>query len=147
MPDPDPDDLTFEYEMDVRFGDFDGLGHVNHATYATYCEHARLRYLEDVLEVSVPEMRDGFDGNSLVIANLQVDYRLPISEPESVTVAMGVTDLGRSSVVMQYELRSGGNVVATAETTMVVVDVETGQSAPLPEGWRERIETQEGRSF
>ena len=147
MPDPDSADLSFEYEMDVRFGDFDGLGHVNHATFATYCEHARLRYLERVLDVSVPELRDGFDGNSLVIANLQIDYLRPIADPGTVTVAMGTTGLGESSIVMEYELRAGGSVVATAETTLVVVDVETGRSAPLPDGWRERIEKREDREF
>lgn len=140
-------EFSFERELDVRWGDFDSLGHVNHAVYATYCEHARLKYLEAVLGVSLDQLSTGGDGFSMVIANLEIDYRYPISAPESVTVAMGVTDLGSSSIVMEYELRAEGEVAATVESTMVAVDPETGTSTPLREEWVEAIEAYEGRTF
>jgi acyl-CoA thioester hydrolase len=140
-------DFSFERELDVRWGDFDSLGHVNHAAYATYCEHVRLKYLETVLGVSLDQLSTGEEGFSMVIANLEIDYRYPISEPETVTVAMGVTDLGSSSIVMEYELRAEGELAATVETTLVAIDPETGSSMPLREEWIEAIETQEGTTF
>jgi acyl-CoA thioester hydrolase len=140
-------DFSFERELDVRWRDFDSLGHVNHAVYGSYCEHVRLKYLEAVLGVTLDQLSSGEDGFSMVLANLNIDYRYPISEPDTVTVAMGVTALGSSSIVMQYELRAQGEVAATAETTMVAVDPETGEAAPLREAWIEAIETHEGETF
>lgn len=140
-------EFSFDRELDVRWSDFDSLGHVNHAAYASYCEHVRLKYLEEVLGVTLEQLSTGEDGFSMVIANLQIDYRRPISEPETVVVAMGVTDLGSSSIGMEYELRAQGSVVATVETTLVAVDPETGSSTPLREEWVAAIEEYEGRTF
>ena len=139
-------DFSFQRELDVRWGDFDSLGHVNHATYATYCEHVRLKYLEEVLGVTLDQLSTG-EGFSMVIANLEIDYRYPISEPDTVTVAMGVTALGTSSIVTEYELRAEGQVAATVEATLVAVDAETGSSMPLRQEWIDAIEAYEGQSF
>jgi acyl-CoA thioester hydrolase len=140
-------DFSFQRELDVRWGDFDSLGHVNHATYATYCEHVRLKYLEEVLGVTLDQLSAGEEGFSMVIANLEIDYRYPISEPTTVTVAMGVTALGTSSIVTEYELRAEGQVAATVEATLVAVDAETGSSMALRDEWVDAIEEYEGQSF
>ncbi len=140
-------DFSFQRELDVRWGDFDSLGHVNHATYATYCEHVRLKYLEEVLGVTLDQLSTGEEGFSMVIANLEIDYRYPISEPTTVTVAMGVTALGTSSIVTEYELRAEGQVAATVEATLVAVDAETGSSMALRDEWIDAIEEHEGQSF
>lgn len=140
-------EFSFQRELDVRWGDFDSLGHVNHATYATYCEHVRLKYLEEVLDVTLDQLSAGEEGFSMVIANLEIDYRYPISEPDTVTVAMGVTALGTSSIVTEYELRAEGQVAATVEATLVAVDAETGSSMALRQEWIDAIEEYEGQSF
>jgi acyl-CoA thioester hydrolase len=140
-------DFSFQLELDVRWGDFDSLGHVNHATYATYCEHVRLKYLEEVLGVTLDQLSAGEEGFSMVIANLEIDYRYPISEPTTVTVAMGVTALGTSSIVTEYELHAEGQVAATVEATLVAVDAETGSSMALRQEWIDAIEEYEGQAF
>lgn len=153
MADDDADDAedteTFSYEMelDVRFGDFDSLGHVNHAAYATYCEHVRLKYLEDVLGVSLSDLSSGERGFSLILATLEVDYRRPITDPDTVRVLMRISDVGTSSIGTAFELRANGNVTATLSATLVCIDTDTGSSKPLREEWVEAIEAQEGRTF
>lgn len=52
---------------------------------------------------------------------------------------MCVTDLGESSIVMDYELSAEDDVAATAETVQVVIDFETERAVPIPDEWRERI--------
>lgn len=141
------DEYSYEMEMHVRWRDFDALGHVNHAVYASYCEHIRLKYLEDVLGITLDEIASGERGFSLVLANLNVDYRYPLTEPDTVDVRMCVSDLGSSSVVMEYEISGEGQIAATVETTMVAIDPETGSSMPLPAEWVEAIEEFEGREF
>jgi acyl-CoA thioester hydrolase len=61
---------------------------------------------------------------------------------ESVAVAVRTTDLGRSSIRMAYEVRADGDVAATAETTIVYVG-DGDRSTPLPDAWREAIESYE----
>lgn len=140
-------DFSFQRELNVRWRDFDSLGHVNHAVYGSYCEHVRLKYLEEVLGVTLDQLSNGEGGFSMVLANLEINYRYPISEPDMVTVAMSVTDLGDSSIVMEYELRTEGEVAATAETTMVTVDPETGEAASLRQRWVKAIEAYEDQAF
>jgi len=128
---------TFEYEteLQVRFRDLDAMGHVNNAVYATYLEQARVDYYADVLGV-------GLDDIDTVLVNLQIDYRHEITlDDETVTIAMGVRDIGESSVTVAYEVRVGERVAATAETTQVYVDPEAGGSRPLPGEWVERMES------
>jgi acyl-CoA thioester hydrolase len=74
-----------------------------------------------------------------VLVTQRVDYRRPVEWGDDVTVALVVDDLGRSSVPMRYAVRAEGEVAAVASTVQVVVD-EDGNSAPVPDAWRERIE-------
>ncbi|GAB3323769.1 acyl-CoA thioesterase [Haloplanus rallus] len=127
---------TFEYETEirVRFRDVDAMHHVNNAVYATYLEQARVDYYADVLGV-------GLDDIDTVLVNLEIDYRSQIELDDTVTVAMGVRDIGKSSVTMGYEVRVGDRVAATAETVQVYVDSDGGGSRPLPADWVDRMES------
>jgi acyl-CoA thioester hydrolase len=125
---------TYTVDIDVRFRDIDALGHVNNAVYATYVEQARTRYFRDVLDVDISQ-------SSNVLASLSIDFQRPIELPdEDVTVTVDVADLGRSSATMTHEVRVGGAVAAEAEATLVSLDPETGEPAPLPEDHRDKME-------
>lgn len=130
-------EFNYETEVSVRFQDLDVAGHVNNAVYVTYLEEARVDYLEEVLDV-------GLDDLSAVVANLEIDYRRPVQELGDVTVAVRTLEPGTSSVPMEYEIRVDGEVVVTAETVMVTVDYETGETYPVPDEWRERVAAFEG---
>jgi acyl-CoA thioester hydrolase len=132
-------EYAYETEMAVRFRDLDALGHVNNAVYATYVEQARVKYYADVIGLDLDEM-------TTVIADIDLDYRAPITWGQSVTVGVRVPDLGTASFPMAYEVRADGDVAATAETTIVVVDPETGESRPIPDEWRTAIAEFEDRS-
>jgi acyl-CoA thioester hydrolase len=121
----------YRTELPVRFRDLDAMGHVNNAVYATYLEQARADYYADVLDVALAEA-------DTVLVSLSIEYRRPVSAG-SVDVALGVGDLGESSLPMVYELRVDGETVATAKTVQVVFDRASGESRPIPREWRERI--------
>jgi len=134
-------EFSYEITVPVRFQDLDAVGHVNNAVYATYLEEARISYTKDVLDLDAED-------SGAVIAHLEIDYHRPVREDTEVTVAVRTGELGTSSVPMVYEIRDDDGVVATGETVMVTVDYETGETQPIPERWREQIETyeQEGES-
>lgn len=125
-------EFSYEMAVPVRFRDLDAVGHVNNAVYATYLEEARTAYIADVLDITTSD-------SGLVIAHLEIDYRHPIRADESVTVALRTGELGETSIPMEYEIRDGETLAATAETVMVTTDYETGETRPIPQEWRERI--------
>ncbi|EMA67667.1 thioesterase superfamily protein [Halorubrum aidingense JCM 13560] len=131
---------TYTAEIDVRFRDIDAMGHVNNAVYATYVEQARTEYFRDVLDADLTRV-------STVLASLSIDFRRPVELTDgTVTVSVDVAEIGRSSVTMTHEIRAGadGAVVADADATLVALDPETGEPAPLPEAHRSEMESYHG---
>ncbi|QAU14277.1 acyl-CoA thioesterase [Halorubrum sp. BOL3-1] len=126
---------TYTADIDVRFRDIDAMGHVNNAVYATYIEQARTRYFRDVLDMDLSE-------SSTVLASISIDFRRPIELSDGeVTVTVELADLGRSSATMTHEVRVGDAVAAEAEATLVSLDPDTGEPAPIPEEHRAGMES------
>lgn len=128
---------AFSVEVPVRYRDLDPMGHVNNGVYASYLEEARIAYIESVLE-------RGDETFTSVIANLEITYRQSIELGDDPTISLAVTELGTTSCTMAHEFRVDGEVVATAETTIVHVDPEEQKPTPIPEPIRERIREYEG---
>ncbi|WP_281195284.1 thioesterase family protein [Halorubrum sp. F4] len=127
---------TYTTDVPVRFRDIDAMGHVNNAVYATYLEQARTDYFRDVLEADLSAV-------ATVLASVSIQFRRPVELTDgAVTVEIDVPELGRSSVPMTYEIRARGEVVAEAESVQVAVD--DGSSRPIPDEYREAIETYHG---
>lgn len=125
---------SFTRDIPVRFRDIDNSGNVNHIVFASYMEQVRGEYYADVLDLVLSEV-------PTVIVHLSVEYERPIAPRDTVTAAMRIPELGTSSLPMEYELRTDAGVVATGKTVQVVTDPEAGDPAPIPDDWRERIET------
>lgn len=127
----------FSSDIQVRFRDIDAMGHVNNAVYATYVEQARTEYFDQVLE-------EGLDAVSTVLASLELSYEHPILLDQSVSVEIDVSEMGRSSLPMGYEILADGERAATAESVQVFLDPETERPHPIPERFRARIAEFEG---
>ena len=128
--------------ISVRWGDMDSMGHVNNAQYFTYCESARMSYFA---AVRMHEHReDERHGPALAAANL--NFRRQVRYPADLEVATRVTEIGRSSFKMEYELlhRGTDDRVADGVGVIVWVDYGTGKSIPLPESLKEEIRRFEG---
>ena len=125
---------SVETDIQVRFRDIDSMDHVNNAVYATYLEQARAAFYDKVFGEPLTDVDS-------VLATLTIDYRAPIELGDRVTVSVAVTELGRSTIPMEYEITlEDGTVAATAETVQVAFDREEGTSRPIPEAWRRAIE-------
>ena len=126
----------------VRWGDLDSMGHVNNAKYFTYCESARMSYFA---AVRMKEHREGErHGPALAAANL--NFRQQVRWPAELEVATRVSEIGRSSFKMEYELFHRGTDDRVADGTGIIVwvDYGTGKSIPLPESLKEEIRRFEG---
>lgn len=125
-------EFAYTTTVDVRYQDHDIMGHVNNAVYVTYMEEARARYMLDAVGVPPDEL-------SMVVANLEVDFRRSVRDEHEVEVAVAVTDLGNTSFTMTYEVRDSEGVAVEGETTQVAIDPDTGESTRVPDEWRDAI--------
>lgn len=129
-------DFAYETDIELRYADLDPAAHVNNAVYVSYLEQARIEYLQDVMELTLSDL-------GLVVAHLEIDYLQTIEWGAEISIGVRVTEIGTKSFGMEYEVRTDGEVAATAETVQVAVDLDGSGTRPIPEGWRERIEAHE----
>ncbi|MFB6124436.1 MAG: acyl-CoA thioesterase [Halanaeroarchaeum sp.] len=121
-------EFPFETTVPIRYADFDTLGHVNNAVYATILEEARIAYYEEVMDLRPTD-------ESLVVVHLEIDFERPL-EAGPATVRVGVESVGTKSFTMGYAVMASGERVATAQTVMATLDPETGRARPVPDTWR-----------
>ena len=127
--------------QDVSFRDLDGLGVVNNAVYLTYIETARLGYMVDVLGIR------SLDEIGVIVAKVDIDFRSPARLLETLEVGARVPRIGTKSLEMEHEVRGAdGRLVAHATTVLVSFDYERSTPVPVPDEWRERIETYEAET-
>jgi acyl-CoA thioester hydrolase len=108
------------------------MNHVNNGVYLSYLEMARGNFFQEVLGVD-------FDDINGVLANLKIDFRLPIDLDDDVVVSLSIESVGDSSFTTAFEILADGEVAATARSVQVYVDDETGNSRPLPDDWEETL--------
>jgi len=121
------------FPLQVRFSDVDIYGHVNNVKYFEFFQEARIDYMRKVWK----RMPEASPSVPVVVAQVDVDYRTPILfRPEPYAVDTWVSDVGRSSFVMESEIRDGDTVFARARVVLVSFDKEAQRSAPAPEAYR-----------
>ncbi|HTP85342.1 MAG TPA: thioesterase family protein [Bryobacteraceae bacterium] len=132
-------------EIPILWGNQDAFGHVNNVIYFRWCETARVEYLKRVgLWVPLPPR-----GVGPILASVKCDYKRPLNYPDTVRVGARVTRIGKSSMQMEHRYVSDslGIEVATADSTLVLLDYNTNKSVPVPPEMRRLIGELEGKKF
>ncbi len=166
----DKEEYPHWYPVAVRFRDLDPLAHVNNTVYFTYLEEARGSYFNSLISWVREEpdaapsesAAEPASGNSriqtgrsgrrygMLVKQNTCTYMLPIIHSDRVEVGVRVTKVGRTSFVMECELRDSGDhtrIFATGNAVMVWCDYITGRPHPLPGSLRKAFEQMEGRAF
>lgn len=139
------DEFVFSVPIEVRYGDLDPQWHVNNARYLTYLEQARMGYLK---QLGLFEGNDFFAFN-LIVADIHITYRAPITLGQPVRVWMRTERIGYKSLTFVYEIHDdqSGQLLATAESIMVTFDYHQQKSILVPDQWRQAISQLEGKDF
>jgi acyl-CoA thioester hydrolase len=131
------------YRLHVRFSDVDVYGHVNNVKYFEYFQEARIRYLMRLFDMGAP----GDRAVPLVIAQMDVDYRVPILfRPEPYDVHSWISAVGTSSFVVESEIRDGEALLSRARVVAVTFDAATQRAAPAPAQHRAVLQAELARS-
>ena len=122
--------------IQVRYTDFDRMGHLNNAAYATYFEVARLNFLINLFETHSYRWTD-------VVANLNIDYKIPMVPGNTPEIEIKCSRIGNSSYDLTYSLyeKTAPNIIyATGKTVQVRIDDETQQALALDDRIRGILE-------
>ena len=120
-------DFPYVHRDRVRFRDCDAMGHVNNAVYSTYLEESRIGVLGDLI--------------SFILARVEIDFRSELRMGEEVEVRTRCSRIGTKSFDLAHVISAaGGRVVAEAKSVLVSYDYERGESVPVPDELRMRLD-------
>ena len=121
--------LLQECTIEVRWRDLDSFNHVNHASFATYIEEARVRWFRSLGE-------DWANATCApILAALAINYRRPIGWPGTVRVEMIAERLGTKSLTVSHRIVDAHDaqcVYADGNTVLVWID-RVGATLALPD--------------
>lgn len=125
--------LIFTTILPIRWGDMDGMGHVNNTVYFRYMEQARIEWFESLGYNTGQNAREG-----PVIVNASCTFLVPLVYPGNIEVRMYLGQPGRSSLPTHYELRLAGSdtLYAHGDAKVVWIDPASGRSISLPDNMR-----------
>ena len=124
-------------EIPVAWGDMDAFQHVNNVMYFRYIETARVAYFG---RLGYMELKDK-TGAGPILASTQCRFKIPLAYPDTVTVAVKVSDIKEDHFNMKYLVFSGRFRKTAAEGHDVIVSFDYGESkkVPIPPVIRQRI--------
>ena len=118
--------------VQVRFSDVDVYGHVNNVKYFEYLQETRIRLTADLWR--------GLEPISLVVAQTDVDYRVPILfRPEAYDAWSWTSRVGQRSATIESLILDGETVLALARVAIVFFDPRTERSVAPPEPYLEAL--------
>ena len=124
-------DMKHTTPLTVRPYECDSYGHVNHAVYVNYLEHARGQFLRAA----------GYDYKGLLaagfftyIARLDISYRSPAFADDELAIESEPREMRRVSGVVHQVIRRGETVIAEADVHWCVVN-GAGKPARPPEAF------------
>jgi len=130
-------DFPVTIDIPVAWGEMDSLQHVNNIVYFRYFESVRMAYFERIGYMEHMEET----GLGPILAETQAKFKLPLTYPDTVTVATTVPKLDADRFTMEFRIVSHQQKALTAigEGVIVSYDYRQLKKAPLPEVIRKRI--------
>jgi acyl-CoA thioester hydrolase len=136
--------LNFKHTVPIqlRFNDFDALGHVNNSVYFSFYDLGKTTYFNDV----IPNMSLNKEVG-VVIANIQVNFILPVYPNENVAVQTAVVEIGNKSFKLFQQLIDvdTNEVKCICQTVMVGFDAKTKATRTISDEWKKAMIDFEGR--
>jgi len=127
--------------IQLRFNDFDALGHVNNSVYFSFYDLGKTSYFNDVMpDVSISQEV------GVVIGHIEVSFLLSVYPGENVAVQTAVVEIGNKSFkLLQHLVDVDTNEVkCICQTVMVCFDAKTKTTRPISDEWRKAMADFEG---
>ncbi len=130
-------------QIQIRFNDIDGLGHVNNTTLQEYFDLGRLGYFNTVFENKVDWGTFG-----AIVASIKTDFISPVFLKDQLVVKTKIKSIGNKSMQMVQQIEDKqGAVKAICQSVMVGFNPKNHESVVIPEDWRIKIGALEKLTF
>ena len=127
--------MAKEIEIQIRFSDLDGYGHVNNAVYLSYCEIARTNCYSDIFYNSI-ENKMWF-----ILTSAELNYKKFLKLEDKAYVKLWLSSAKGALFTFEYEIHDGnGTIYATAKTTHAVYDALKNKPARVPQVMIDEVE-------
>ena len=131
--------------ISVQWGEMDAFNHVNNVMYIRWCETARIELFREIWGDKGINMKEILEGNGVgpILANFNINYRLPLTYPDEVIIHTQVSQIGNTSFKLKQALFSkklGNTLVAGATSVVVMVNYKTGSKFSLNQKIKSALE-------
>ncbi len=129
--------FAFSHRLRVRYAEIDGQKVVFNSRYLEYADVALSEYWRWLRLADLPEWRV----MEFHVARATVDYKLPLRYDDEFDAHARTERIGTSSITNRIELvhAQTGVLHTVIELVHVNVDLDAGQSAPIPPAIRARM--------
>lgn len=115
----------------IRYGETDQMGVVYHGNYAQYLEMGRIEWLRS-LGVSYKKMEE--DGIMLPVVSLSLNYKKSACYDDVIQVTTQLKKTPTAKIEFAYKIENElGELLTTAETTLVFIDMKTNRPMRCPD--------------
>ena len=132
------DTIKFKHitPIQLRFNDFDALGHVNNSVYFSFYDLGKTSYFADVLSKLEVAKEVG-----VVIGHIEVSFLLPVYPGENVAVQTAVVEIGNKSFKLLQHLvdLDTNEIKCICNTVMVCFDPKTKTTRQISDEWRKAM--------
>tara|TARA_R110000796_G_scaffold251305_1_gene382370 strand:+ start:818 stop:1252 length:435 start_codon:yes stop_codon:yes gene_type:complete len=124
-------------QLRVRGYHLDGYGHVNNARYLEFMEEGRWDYF-DQHPAMIKELHQA--GRAFVVVNLNINYLAAARHGDDLEIMTGIVDVGERSGLCHHRIvRKDGIVIAQADLTFVLLDMQANKAAAIEGEVREAL--------
>lgn len=125
--------------IQLRFNDIDALGHVNNTVYFSFYDLGKTSYFSDIRDAN-ESLVDIVDFG-VVIANIQVNFVLPIFPDEKIAVQTAVSEVGNKSfkLIQQVINQETNEVKCVCQTVMVGYNLKTKVTQEISAEWKKAL--------
>ncbi len=120
----------FSKTVTPRFGDVDGLRHINNTMLPVWFELGR----EPLFRYFNPGM--SLENWNLIMAHIDVDFIVPMTLGADIEIRTIVSKIGRSSFTVYQEAWQSGTLCAKGSAVVVHYDFINKKSMPVPDDIR-----------
>lgn len=123
----------FTKTITPRFGDVDGLRHINNTRLPVWFELGR----EPFFRMFNPDML--LENWNLIMAHIDVDFLTPMTLGADIEIRTYVAEVGRTSFTVYQEAWQGGQLGASGKAVVVHYDFKAKKSVLIPDSIRSRL--------
>ncbi|MDR3161854.1 MAG: acyl-CoA thioesterase [Spirochaetaceae bacterium] len=126
----------FSTKVSPRFGNVDGLGHINNVVLAEWFELGR----NPLFRIFSPSLSLCREDWPLIMAHAEYDFTDQIFFAFEVEILTFIERIGTKSFTIGHEAWQEGRLCATGKAVIVHYDFVRGQTTPIPEDKRLLLE-------